>query len=371
MDKVLQAILDAKCPEDVFGQLTGSAEKKRHALKTVYRQLVQVVHPDHHSDKNRATEAFTRLTAAYAEAEKKISADTYGDGKAAVEPPKTVPIVVQVKRRKYAIGKMRCSGDIADLYDCTWDDGAQSRQAVFKIARNLGDNDLMENEAKTLRHVFKETDPRAEKLLQLLPELVDDFVMRDAKGSARRVNVFQCYDEHISLERIIHAFPNGVDYKDAAWMLKRTMSALSVAHSAGVVHGAVLPSHILVHPTNHGAVLLDWTGAARGDACVPFVSKTWRQCYAPEILSKRKPSPATDIFMAAKSMVMLLGGNPVTMTTPDAVPKKIQLFLRGCAIDAPHARPDDAWKLHNEFDELMCQLVGKRRYRPFAMPKPS
>jgi hypothetical protein len=70
-------------------------------------------------------------------------------------------------------------------------------------------------------------------------------------------------------------------------------------------------------------------------------------------------------------VVMLLGGDPGTLRMPDAVPGKIQAFLIGCALNAPHARPNDAWELHKEFDELMYRLVGKRKYRPFAMPRPS
>lgn len=355
----------------MFGALSGDQAKQLHDLKALYRQLVQVVHPDHHADKSQATAAFTKLTAINAAAEAKVRAGTYGDKAAAAPAPKASPVVVQVKRRKYVVGALRCSGDIADVYDCTWADGAQDRKAVFKVARNAGDNDLIENEAKTLRHVFKKTSARAEKLLKLLPELVDDFSMRDAKGASRRVNIFACYDEHIPLERVLHAFPKGIDCKDAAWMFKRLLSALHLVHGAGVVHGAVIPPHVMVHPINHGAILLDWTSAAQDGARIPFASRAWRACYAPEVLSKGAPTPRTDIFMVAKTMVMLLGGDPATLRMPDAVPKKLQSFLRGCALDAPHARPDDAWELHREFDELMYQLVGKRTYRPFAMPQPS
>ena len=33
------------------------------------------------------------------------------------------------------------------------------------------------------------------------------------------------------------------------------------AHINGVIHGAVLPEHLLIHPEFHGLVLIDWTCA--------------------------------------------------------------------------------------------------------------
>ena len=53
---------------------------------------------------------------------------------------------------------------------------------------------------------------------------------------------------------------------------------------------------------------------------------------------------------------------------PDSVPPQFRAFLGSCLIEAQARRPDDAWALHEELDELLQRLVGKPRYRPLAMP---
>jgi hypothetical protein len=54
---------------------------------------------------------------------------------------------------------------------------------------------------------------------------------------------------------------------------------------------------------------------------------------------------------------------------PSAVPRLVQAFLCGCLLPAPARRPQDAWALHDEFGDLLERLVGKPKFRPFAMPK--
>ncbi len=36
----------------------------------------------------------------------------------------------------------------------------------------------------------------------------------------------------------------------------------------------------------------------------------------------------------------------------------------------PSRRPQDAWRLLAELDDLLGRLYGPRRFRPFAMPAP-
>ena len=148
--------------------------------------------------------------------------------------------------------------------------------------------------------------------------------------------------------------------------------ALGFAHVNGVVHGAVLPTHVLIHPEKHGLVLVDWSYAVREPETsgerVKVASAEYEQWYPPEVKSKEIPSPALDIYMGAECMVYLLGGNPVTGNLPNSVPKAIRAFFRGCTPLGPKQRPSDAWGLQEEFDDLLERLWGRRRFRPFAMP---
>jgi hypothetical protein len=50
------------------------------------------------------------------------------------------------------------------------------------------------------------------------------------------------------------------------------------------------------------------------------------------------------------------------------MPKPLGAFTRGCQIANPARRPQDAWQLLAELDDLLERLYGPRKFRPFAIP---
>ena len=52
----------------------------------------------------------------------------------------------------------------------------------------------------------------------------------------------------------------------------------------------------------------------------------------------------------------------------DRAPGPLRGFARGCLLVAPKARPDDAWDLLAELDDVLGRIYGPRRFRPFALP---
>jgi hypothetical protein len=51
-----------------------------------------------------------------------------------------------------------------------------------------------------------------------------------------------------ALTALAAGFPDGLDPRDAAWMRRRLLACLGWAHRARLVHGAVFPEHVLIHP---------------------------------------------------------------------------------------------------------------------------
>jgi serine/threonine protein kinase len=182
------------------------------------------------------------------------------------------------------------------------------------------------------------------------------------------VNVLERYASHVTLEEVMRAYPRGLPFRDAVWMGKRLLAALGFVHRRGLVHGAVLPPHVLVHPVNHGARLVDWAYAAKDGERVRAMSAPWRAYYAPEIPARGAVSPATDIYMAVATIVALLGGDVGAKRLPREVPEPLARFFATCLAPSPARRPDDAWKLHEDLDELLRRLVGEPKYRPLKMP---
>lgn len=357
---VLDRVLKATCPEDVFGKVDAGG------LKKTYFGLVAILHPDHFTDAkdNAAVHAgFSKLTVLKSEADAKLTAGTYGQRNVAPPsppPPPMDPIIVMVGKKKYTVKNVFMQGDLADLYHCEFG----GKDVIFKLAQSAADNDLLENEAKMLKKLYPDT-AKDEKFYRYLPKLQDSMMVR-TKGMQRKANVLPKLDDYFSLAEVHKQHPV-LDFRDVVWMFKRTLAAIGFIHKAGVVHGALVPSHVLVHPKTHGAKLVDWCYAVEKGHPIKAAVKTYKDFYAPEVYKKIPATPQTDIYMAAKCAVYLLGGNVTTMVMPKEVPGGVQGFLRACAIESQSKRPDDAWALHEEFDELLLKLVGKPTYRPLKM----
>jgi serine/threonine protein kinase len=249
-----------------------------------------------------------------------------------------------------------------------------ARGAIGKVARRAADNDLLRAEAQAIRRL-RGADGDPERIAYI-PELLDAFDYGEAGKTRRATNVLARLDGFSTLEQVRAAYPSGVPPLDMAWIWRRLLLVLGYAHRRGVIHGAALSAHIMIHPDQHGVVLLDWCYAsiANGGAqpAIKAIVERYRGYYPEEVFAKRAPSPATDIGMAARCMVALLGGDPLTGKFGETqAPKPIQTFLRGCIAVKQSMRPDDAWKLLEEFDGLLERLGDPyfpRRFHPFVLP---
>ncbi|MET7395894.1 lipopolysaccharide kinase InaA family protein [Dactylosporangium sp. NPDC005572] len=250
---------------------------------------------------------------------------------------------------RYSTNHRDFEGDLANLY--------RVPEGHLKLVRDPSCNDLMAREAKALRRLAEHGDPR---YLPYVPRLVDSFRHKDA-GVVRRANVIgtSAAGPLHSLADVATKRPDGLDPRDAAWMWRRLLVALGTAHRAGVVHGAVLPEHVLIQAEDHGVILVDWcySAAEPGERIAAIVPRH-RDSYPPEVLAKETPGPFTDLAMAARLMAGLMG---------DRAPQPLRRFADGCRLAAPRQRPDDAWRLLAELDELLHRLYGPRKFRPFTL----
>lgn len=260
----------------------------------------------------------------------------------------------------YAFGAEVARGDLANLYAA---EHGGPEPLLLKAPRDPADSDLIDREAVALRQLVQDGDAR---FLPYVPRLVETFHDHGDGGEPRRVNVLRRLDGFHSLAEVRAAYPDGLDPRDVAWMWRRLLVALGFAHRAMVVHGAVLPEHVLIHPEQHGLVLVDWCYSVPGcyagvdpSGLVPAMVDRYAEWYPEEVPGRRPASPATDIHMATLCMTYLL---------PDEIPTPLWLFVRGCTLAAQRSRPYDAWGLLAELDGILAELYGPRRFRPFHLP---
>ena len=319
----------ARTPEELFGTSRPS---------TVYRNLARLLHPDSvpPSQKAAATAAFARLSTLWARHEGRLTS------------------VLITPKHRYTVGARVAVGDLASLYAARVD----GDDVLIKVPRRPADNDLLEREATALATLAADGDP---KYRAYVPRLVESYRQEEpATGARRTVNVLRRCTGFVPLSRVAAAYPQGVDPRDVAWMWRRLLVAVGYAHQVGIVHGAVLPEHVLIHPDEHGVVLVDWCYATAPGATVPALVTRHRSLYPPEVPAREPASPATDIFMATACMRQLMGRR--------AHPALVR-FAAGCTLGPPRMRPQNAWHLLGELDDLLHNLYGPRTFRPFTLLK--
>lgn len=263
------------------------------------------------------------------------------------------------------LGILVAEGELCDVTTTKLDDG---RTGVVKSAKHVGNNENLAREAATLKRFAQmkpDYRPYFPELVEHSPELITSNGRTTKAG-----NVLVKLEGFYDLEQVREAYPDGVHPLDAAWMWRRMLVALGAAHRMNILHVATLPPHVMIHPEKHGLILVDWCYSVERGELLFDTSSGYMSWYGSEVKPGYELTEATDIWLASKTMVYLLGGDPQTLDMPDVVPQQMQQFLETCCMENPKARPQDAWELLREFDQLLERLgepYHPRRFRPFTM----
>jgi len=255
-------------------------------------------------------------------------------------------------------------GDVADVHiaSCVDNPGAAESRYLLKISRTSEGDGFLENERRALTKL--RTAAGDTSFRWYLPKLVESFKVSDR--SERRVHVFLDEPGFYTLEQVHDQHPV-LDGRHLDWIFKRLLTVLGVSHGQGIVHGAVLPCHVLIHAANHGLQLIGWGQSVEVERRITALATRYRGWYPLEVLKKQPATPATDLFLAARCLIYLAGGDPVRDRMPDSVPASMQRFLATCLLEGTRMRPQDAWKLMDEFDDLLRQLYGPPKFHPLTM----
>lgn len=363
----------AKRPEDIFGAIPeGPLPERMLAVKHLFHDFVRLVHPDRNPGVPDVGALVARLKALRAEAEHCFEKGTYGKPRKAV-----VKATLTSKRGIYQVIEEFRTGEVADLFVAELD----GKRQLLKVVRRPTNNDLLDNEAKVLAELHRQTGKKAEVFRKYLPKLLDSFALIDG-GQHRRVNVLDIAEpdeeyvrkllekkgvtpskDYYSLAEIREAYPDGLDARDVTWMIRRAFEGLGWVHSVGYVHGAVLPEHLLVHPLEHGARLIGWSYAVRAGYRLTAVSASRKGMYPPGVFRRDPANPSLDVQLAGECAVLLLSDQKGKLRTD--VPPDIAAFFARCRA----GKIRDGWDAYRTYDEVLQKTYGKRSYRAFAMPR--
>ncbi|MBC8075351.1 MAG: molecular chaperone DnaJ, partial [Chloroflexales bacterium] len=302
---LLGRLAGATQPIDVFGALGGDTAR---ALKQRYRQLAAMAHPD--SNPGRAAEsqaAFHELHHWHALAQRQIAQGSYG---------RAPRISIATPQATYTGYAAPIGGDLCDLFPAE-----SGERMLIKVARSPHNNDLLAAEASALQRIAREL--AGQPVRAHFPTLVEPVMLRDDGGAQRRANVLRAEHEYVSLADVIAAYPQGIHPADAAWMFNRVLTALASAHNAGLIHGALLPPHVLIRLHDHNGVLIDWCYSVEPGDAIKAISRPHAAHYPPEVAAKQPATPATDTYMAAALLARLLGGDAAGQGLPPSVPRSL------------------------------------------------
>lgn len=333
-------VLSASNPQDVFGDVTSVEE-----LRQLYRLLSRDVHPDLNSNSADSNKAFARLTELYESAVRLFELGHYtsAPGRA----------TLTVNGRKVEVIKRFNSCTVNDLYLVDID---KTHSGFLSVVKSPKLNSYGKHEYEILQKFVSASN----LWLSNIPIPLDSFMHTHA-GYQRHAQLLLVPPGYVTLATVMQSYPQGLNAKDMAWIYRRLLDVVGFAHSNEIIHGNITPSNILIGLGDvHEVRLINWQGAVSPGQKIPFMDSSYREFYPPEVTAKEKASYATDLYSLSVCMIKLLGENLHQE-------RAIKAFLLSCTFESPRSRPQDSWKLRQEFTDLIEKMWVKREYRPLVL----
>lgn len=341
-------ITSAKFPEDVFGNID------ENELIEIFNKIAKSVHPDHNpADLKRANECFSKLVDFRAGAELLFDEGSYGKRNS------FKPVVITTKKGSYTLYKLLVENSLYQIYEAK---DVKENYFTVKIVNNARNNDLIDVERETLKFLKEEAKTKELAVMAHIQAPPIDYFQVDNRNAL----VFIYLDKYRSLQKVLDKYPAGIDMRDAAWMINRLLASLMVPSQAGFVHGNINPDSFLINPETHNGTLINWNYTVRTNKALKSVNSAYRSHYPAEVFSKRLVDSGMDLYMVAKLLILLTGGDITTNSFSNQVPKRIQGIFRVCLM-GPGVRSKDPFEVYNEFNKELKMAFGPRKFRIFEM----
>jgi hypothetical protein len=250
--------------------------------------------------------------------------------------------------------RLLARGEISDVY-LAKRARRPSELVVFKVLRDCGDAPLLQAEWRALDALRAHTEAKRIDLGSRVPRPVVSGSLTDADGSLACAYRWASGFVH-TFESVREVHKNGIAPVASIWVWRRILEILAVLHEAKLVHGAVLPNHLLVENGEHGVRLVGFSCADAPNVPLRIVSTQFENFYPADALDSRKLTAAADIAMSARCISHLLGGGDV--------PGELAELLHRVG----EKRSDlNAWALHKQLGELGRSLFGPPAFHPILM----
>jgi serine/threonine protein kinase len=276
---------------------------------------------------------------------------------------------ISIGESYWAVQKCIASGDIADVYT-----GQRARWptelVIIKLLRDRKDLAQFDNEWEVLQRLQRSEAPGSDTFTILLPQPVIHGDITAGLHAGQRANIFRWTSGfYHSFEEVRRTYPEGIPPIASIWIWRRILEVLAFIHNSGIVHGAILPSHLLVQENEHGVKLIGYSAAGQPGQKLQGVSQHYAFIYPEAFRSHSSLTPQLDIIMSARCIVEILGGNPETESLPNTVPARLARFVQKIALVQPIGSTDlNAWALREELGAIANDTFGSPQFIPIVMP---
>ena len=317
---------------DPYKVLEISNRASQPVIKAAYQALMKIHHPDHHGDPAKAREVITAYEMLSDLDKKKVFDIENND------------------RTGTIIGSYRVLEGIAE----------GGFGSTYK-----GEH-LLTKDPVCIKHCSMVSPAHDAVLIQEMKSIWDLRhyslpVMRDLQrlddGS---LALIMSYIPGSTLEQIVEK-AGKIKPETTAWITERILNALLYLHHHGVIHGDIKPQNVIIQPSTHSVVLVDF-----GLAMVKPGSSNKSIGYtpvfaAPEQIAGKTLLPASDYYSVGMLMIYALnGGKRVEKKqVVSSVPDPMVDFISKLTKDDVLSRPQQ--DLFDDFVKVRYQAFGRTR----------
>lgn len=303
--------------------------------------------------------------------ESMVSAAEFREAFRVWNSPRTyqIPSWISIAESHWALDERIAQGDISEVYigqRARW----PTELVIVKLLRDRKDVALFDNEWEALQVLQRSDAPGAGTFTTLLPQPVMHGDVTAESHAGKRVNIFRWTSGfHHTFEEVLQTYPHGIPPRASIWIWRRILEVLSFIHNSGMVHGAVLPSHLLVQENEHGVLLVGYSSAGHSGEKLRTRFDHFESFYPQPARSFSTLTPQLDLIMSARCLVAMLGGDPRTGSLPAAVPKRLAGIIRRIALaEAVRSARENAWTIHEELGVIANEVFGTPQFIPIVMP---
>lgn len=261
--------------------------------------------------------------------------------------------------RRWIIGERIGRGDFSDVFHGRRSRGAASgysaaEHVLFKVLRSEGDLPAFDREWHALTALAASAAPGAPAYTRRIPQPVTRGVIEQGPWAGKQVLVLLPTPSFRYTLQQVRAKGAPDLARASIWVWRRMLEILTFLHGAGVVHGAVLPPHVLIQDGEHGARLLGFGNAGVPGSRILSVSLDFEACYPSETLSV-----ANDVTMSARTVLWLLGD-------PKQPPRGLPAEYARTLVDAASGAFPEAWALREHLGAVANRAFGAPTFCPLA-----